>query len=513
MTRRSCAVYATGIVCAHLLIVGIALIVAQVFQTLIHNRLKKEITLTEGSRVFETWKNPPPPVYMQYFFFNVTNPKVFLAGGRASVTQMGPYTYREYRPRENVTFVDNGTKVSAYTPKSFVFEPEMSVGDPEVDLVTTVNIPALAVMNKVKGSFFMGTMVSMWMNSIGVGVFMTRPVHELLWGFKDPLLTRIHPMKPEIEEYFGLMYKKNGTSDGEFVFHTGEQNYMDYGKIHTWRGESQTQYWATNLTNMINGTDGSVFHPLLSKEEQLYVFSPDLCRSIYMKFVKDVEIKGIPAYRFAPPRSVLASREENPANAGFCLPGDQCLGTGVLRVSVCRKGAPVVVSFPHFYQGDEKYIKGVAGLSPNQEDHETFLDINPTTGVPIRASKRAQINILVNRISGFPQTKSINETVFPIVFVNETVVIDDASAAKMRTLLLMVMLVSNLPLLIVGMGVILLIVLIVLIYKSRQKKTTAKEDTAYTQVSDKAEELADDPSNQYKNGSYIVMTPVEGGKC
>lgn len=41
MTRRSCAIYATGIVCAHLLIVGIALLVAQVFQTMIHNRLKK----------------------------------------------------------------------------------------------------------------------------------------------------------------------------------------------------------------------------------------------------------------------------------------------------------------------------------------------------------------------------------------------------------------------------------------------------------------------------------------
>lgn len=41
MTRRSCALYATGIVSAHLLIVGIALVVAQVFQTMIHERLKK----------------------------------------------------------------------------------------------------------------------------------------------------------------------------------------------------------------------------------------------------------------------------------------------------------------------------------------------------------------------------------------------------------------------------------------------------------------------------------------
>lgn len=55
----------------------------------------QEITLGENSRVLGGWINPPPPVYMQYFFFNVTNPEEFLAGmAKPHVTQMGPYTYR-----------------------------------------------------------------------------------------------------------------------------------------------------------------------------------------------------------------------------------------------------------------------------------------------------------------------------------------------------------------------------------------------------------------------------------
>ena len=40
MTRKSCGIYATGIIAAHLLIVGIALMVADVFPRLITKQLK-----------------------------------------------------------------------------------------------------------------------------------------------------------------------------------------------------------------------------------------------------------------------------------------------------------------------------------------------------------------------------------------------------------------------------------------------------------------------------------------
>lgn len=506
MTRRSCAVYAVGIVCAHLLIIGIGLVVAQVFQTLIHNRLKREITLTEGSKTFQSWKNPPPPVFMQYFFFNITNANAFLAGAKPVVEQIGPYTYREYRPKDNVTFVENGTRVAAYNPKTFVFLPSRSVGDPDKDIITTINVPNVAVMEKVKDSFFKSIAASVMMNNANSGIITNRTVNELLWGYLDPLLVSVKKTNKEVGEYFGFMYQKNGTNDGEFVYHTGEENYLDYGKVQSWRGDRQLSFWTSEQSNSINGTDGSAFHPLLSKKERLYIFTSDLCRSIFMEFEKDVEVKGIPAYRFTPPRDVLASKEENPANEGFCVSPKECLGTGVLKVSVCRKGAPVVASFPHFYLGDPKYVNAIVGLSPKREHHQTFLDLNPTTGIPVRANKRAQINILIGRISGFPQTKMLNETVFPIMFINETVVIDDASAAKLHKLLLIVTLVSNFPLIIVGLGAIMLLVFIVLMVRERKQKTMAKEDTSYTPVSHKEGEPLD---NQSKNGTYIGLSPID----
>ncbi|KAF3849169.1 hypothetical protein F7725_015666 [Dissostichus mawsoni] len=473
MTRRSCTLYAVGVICGTLLVVGIGLVVSQVCRTFIHNRLKKEIVLVEGSRVFESWKSPPPPVYMEYFFFNVTNVNEFLEkGAKPVVKQIGPYTYREYRTKDNVSMVENGEKVSAYNTKSFVFLREKSVGDPAVDNITTVNIPAWAVMNELKGSFFKASMVGMWMTSLGSGLFTTRTVDELLWGYPDPLLERIASLKA-VETVFGLMYKartalqisshsfvldfKNGSNSGEFVYHTGEQNYMDYGHVETWKGQRKLDFWTSNQSNSINGSDGSAFHPLLDKNERIYIFTPDLCRSIHMEFEKDVEVKGIPAYRFTPPRSVLASKEENPANAGFCVTPKECLGTGLLKVSPCRKGAPVVASFPHFYLGEEKYVAAIEGMSPKREHHQTYLDLNPT------------------------------------------VVIDDASAARVHKLLLIVTLVSNFPLLIVGLGAIMLAIFMILLYRAHKQKTSNEEDTSYSPVSDKEKE---DP----QNGTYIGLT-------
>lgn len=55
---------------------------------------QQEIVLVEGSRVFESWKNPPPPVFMEFFFFNITNAEDCLNGAKPKVTQIGPYTYR-----------------------------------------------------------------------------------------------------------------------------------------------------------------------------------------------------------------------------------------------------------------------------------------------------------------------------------------------------------------------------------------------------------------------------------
>lgn len=54
----------------------------------------QNMVLQNGTKVFDSWETPPIPVYMQFYFFNVTNPEEILQGEIPQLEEVGPYTYR-----------------------------------------------------------------------------------------------------------------------------------------------------------------------------------------------------------------------------------------------------------------------------------------------------------------------------------------------------------------------------------------------------------------------------------
>nr|XP_006626722.1 PREDICTED: lysosome membrane protein 2 [Lepisosteus oculatus] len=472
MIKKFYFIYLIGILSIAVLITGIALVLAQVFQNALNSRIKREIVLRNGTDAFEAWQNPPPPVYMQFYFFNLTNPAEVLQGESPAVEQIGPYTYREFRPMENVHFLENSTKISALNPKTYVFVPEMSEGHREDDPIRTANIPALTVMEKFKTSSLISNIISSYMKSKNIGLFTTRTVHELLWGYIDDLLSVIHKLRPEVEESFGLFYKKNATADGEYVILSGEENYKDFARIVEWNGQSSLQWWSTETCNAINGTNAASFHPLITKNETLQIFASDICRSLYVTFEKEVYIKDLPALRFVVPKEVFANSTEN---EGFCVPPGNCLPAGLLNVSVCKQDAPIIVSSPHFYQAEEQFVHDIHGMKPNKEEHETFMDINPLTGILLRAAKRIQVNVFVEKIDVFSQTGNVKTVVLPVMYLNESVLIDDGSAGKVGSVLQQASVVINIPFIIIALGILLGIVFLVLLCKCRVSESSAAE--------------------------------------
>ncbi|XP_044031149.1 lysosome membrane protein 2c [Siniperca chuatsi] len=474
MLLKSCCIYSIGVFSILTLIVGISLVLSNVFPHFVQSMVKKEVVLKNGTEAFEAWENPPAPIYMQFYFFNLTNPLEVLDGERPAVVEIGPYTYREYRPMEHVNFQDNGTKVTAVNTKTYIFERNMSRG-PESDLIRTVNIPAMTVMERFKNDSFMANVISSYMRGTNENLFTTRTVGELLWGYEDGLLKALRNFQPDLDDVFGLFYKNNASNDGEYVFFTGQQNYKDFAKVDTWNGESSLNWWTSDECNMINGTNGASFHPVITKNETLYMFSSDLCRSLYAMYEDDVTVKGIPGYRFSLPSNVFANITLNPANAGFCVPSGNCMGSGVLNVSPCKQGAPIIMSSPHFYQADEKFVQDVFGMRPNKEQHQTTIDINPLTGIILQAAKRLQVNVYVEKIPTFSQTGTVRTMVFPVVYLNESVIIDETSVLKLQMIVAKQNVVVNIPFMLIGLGIILGGVFMFLMCRQKVPESTAAE--------------------------------------
>jgi len=59
-------------------------------------------------------------------------------------------------------------------------------------------------------------------------------------------------------------------------------------------------------------------------------------------------------------------------------------------------GFPLFASKPHFLDGDLQLQQSVEGLSPSTENHNTYVDFEPLTGVSMRVAKRLQLNTFVS---------------------------------------------------------------------------------------------------------------------
>jgi len=393
---------------------------------------------TTPSVAFKFWKDIPVPMYMSFRFFHVENPLEILSLGEKPVlTERGPYVYTERRHKKDIVFSENGTLVSFREVSVFHFVPEMSVGD-ENDEIRLLNVPFVTVLNQAKDqSWFKRQALKVAVTATNTQLFEIKSVHQWTWGYNDSLLELLKLSQPDMVPftYFGWFMNRNNSDQGQLTIRTGLGDVQREAEIVSWQNRTSMDVWTDSFCNAINGTDGTMFHPFIQRNESLYMFTTDICRSIYASYEKDTLSKGINAFKFVPPPSVFANGSVNPDNDCFCVPDtDHCLGAGVLNISKCQFGAPVVSSSPHLFQADPQYLERLKGLHPSKDLHQTYLNVEPVTGMVLDAAKRLQVNAFVDNIptwnnyfQNFP-----DKMIFPIVWFEEKGALDDHTAAIIR---------------------------------------------------------------------------------
>ena len=441
--KKIIALYALGILFAFA-----GIVMYPLMDKYIQKKVNESLVLKPYSVGFKQWKDPSVPIYLQFFMFDVVNPMEVKKGAKPFVAQIGPFSYKELRPKKNITWDSNKASVRYNEEMAFVFDPETSCEscDPNTAEITTVNIPLVTLAEAARNlPSAVLVLISTVFDNFKEKLFMKKRVHDLLWGYNDSLFLEYNKKRNEIPMEFRhflpeisplIALQKNNTFEGVTGVHTGEKDITKLVQWMDWKGLTKLKVWNSTYANMINGTDGSQFAPETSKDDTLYVFVTQLCRSLYLTYSgKNIKVRGIDAIQFSVPPKAFLNASLNPDNQGFCT--TKCFPSGILDISVCQPPSPIkiplFISSPHFYLGDPSLIQAVEGLSPNREEHGTFLNIEPHTGISVKSSKRLQINTKVEAVEWISQTSGINTMFFPIMFINETATLDSASAKKLKS--------------------------------------------------------------------------------
>ncbi|XP_030197998.1 platelet glycoprotein 4 [Gadus morhua] len=440
--NRRCGLLAGAVFGAALAILGGILI--PVGDQIIQSTVEKEAVIVPGTTAYENWISSAAFVYRQMWLFDVQNAlDVVELGATPIVKERGPYTYKvRYLAKSNITAHNDA--VSFLLPNGAIFEPDMSVGS-EDDLVTTLNLAVAGAYSLVPKNlhFFLDHIIKSTKSSL----FQRRSVREILWGYQDPIL----------KDILGVFYPYNGTFDGYYTVNTGQDDISRVAMIERWQGESKLSFWNDTYCDTLNGTDASSFPPFVDKNKPIYFFSSDICRSVSSTFRETQDLWGIEVYRYVLPPSTFASPSINPDNKCFCtekLVSRNCSMAGVLDVGPCRGGAPVYISLPHFLHGSDYLRQDVLGLNPSEENHFTYLDIEPITGFTLSFAKRLQVNMMYGPSKVISVLKHVKEyTVFPIVWLNETATLDEATADRIKAeLFSRINLLENVQMSLIGIG-------------------------------------------------------------
>ena len=213
----------------------------------------------------------------------------------------------------------------------------------------------------------------------------------------------------DMDDYMEI--EKYGKDEGEL--------FDDLTPLNWW--EPNNGYEGSNNCNLLRGTDGQQFHPDITKEEKIWVYQTDICRTIFGEYKEEVEIKGISGYKFVGTYEVFQTSTK--LNLGFCLEWEadlvnwnECVREdpsnpdllilddcdlpyrtcpdGIMEITRCMEGAPTAMSAPYFYLSPNFLREDFEDFGqPVEELHNTVIVVEPVSGSALEILKRLQASI------------------------------------------------------------------------------------------------------------------------
>jgi len=356
------------------------------------------------------------PNYLVYVW-NITNPYEILNGSAANVSQVGPYYYTQQTLRFNVTFMEDEQHrpmVQCREWTYWVYNAELTASNlSESDVYTSLNGPFFELISAFNG--FDDFLYSLYPNRNFTDydrMFTTRNVSEMMWGYYDPVLEKANQRVSGISPYYTGTLGPNVTSQdlcynttwtypsqcGLTTYITGEYEAGQVSQYYEWNDmdtitvqpsavDPRTEMmWNGTLASRIWGTSGTGWHKHINKNEGLVAWVPSLFKRVTLLYnYTDYTVKGIKLWKFILDPQELVNCTGNSFNCYYGLNV-----TGTLDVSKAWTGIPVTMTQPHFLNADPSVQAMANGMDPNNNLHNTYVGVEPTTGQVFDGHSRIQ---------------------------------------------------------------------------------------------------------------------------
>lgn len=166
--------------------------------------------------------------------------------------------------------------------------------------------------------------------------------------------------------------------------------------------------------------EGTILPSFMPENTTIKIFRNAFCRPVPLVYSGRAKSnQGFDAYNFRISSDFLATPEENPENACYCVKG-RCLPKGLGHLSPCYYGIPITMSPPHFLNSDPMLLEQVNGLKPDVELHDSIAQVHPILGVPLEGHLRLQINLDVGQTRLNSRTRPFNGLHVPLFWLELT---------------------------------------------------------------------------------------------
>lgn len=466
------------------------------------------------------------------YLFNWTNPEKFTIN-KPHFTQVGPYYFREVRQKDNVKFNHENKTVSYRQRRFWYYDAKRSNGSLD-EIVTNLDGVATSAVHKIRyWDPDWQKSLSFLMSSTSRRLYTSKKVDEWLFtGYSDNLLTmgKMMPIEdvPNFDR-FGWFYMKNGSTDidGHINMETGEDDISQLGIVRKWNYRDTMKFYK-GPCNVIEGGAGE-FWPPNRMQDDITLFSTELCRPLIYEYEKTVSHFGIEGYRYVLDKKTLGNdtrrrypheqakyfepttttedffaaehlsemgitttsdndrsseksseySDDDPdvINMGNCYCGGECTPSGLINVTACRYGAPVFASLPHFHKADPILLNQVDGLSPNDKDHSFSITVEPRTGIPLKVVARLQVNLLIQPSEIVTLFKNVPKMYIPMIWFELTAEVTEEMSSGLRQLLAVPVVMLSIGITMIVVGLCLIGGVAFLYFKKRRQVIPTEETT------------------------------------